>query len=401
MIIEILSLYGLAAALLSLLSLYRAISISYILIFSISPIAVYLASRIAKKKTLTAAILFLLSAIALLFFDNNLLFKKLLPIPILLALDAHAAGKSRGSSLIRLFDISLIASILVFSYNHFYGTSDLRIAILSISNPLAILYALYLKKANLGRNARIPSLIISIALIFVIIGFMKFEATIESGASAIASFFSHIFSSIYSFFIWLFSFIPHINWSLNNDIIPNGVDTKYNQHDVFSTPLNTDILKAIALIAISTAALCILIYILKNARLKKHEKEHKSLQIKSEAPSLLRAIKRAINELKQELSTLIFMYKNISNSIGLALWLERKLRHSARAKNENESYSSFLRRLYSEYENKELLDAAEDISSILYSKEHSSALSVSNLHSIKRRTYVTMLRDLTSKLKQR
>ncbi len=405
MIIEILSLYGISATLLSLLSLYRAIALSHIFIFSISPIMAYLLSKITSKnkiRTIAFPIIFLLSAIALLLFDKEpFLFKRMLSIPILLILDTLAANKSKKSSLIRLFDVSLIVAILVFSYNRFYKTESLAITMLSSSGPIALLYALYLKRANLGRNARITSLIIISALTTLVIGFSKFETFIEAGAFSIAKAFSHIFISIYIFFVWLFSFIPHINWALNNDIIPNGVDAKYNQHDVFSAPLNTSVLKVIALCILSIAALCLLVHISRKARFKKHEKEHKVLKTSSAAPSLLKAIKRAINELKKSLKALIFIHKNMTNSIGLTLWLQRKLRHSIREKKDNESYSSFLRRLYSEYEEEELLEAADDISKRLYSKDHQPPLTITSLHSIKAKTYQLRFSEIRSKLKQR
>lgn len=382
MIISILKLYSLASLALSLISLLipKTTPTYSIILLLYGPLSI-VANTIALEKTTRRNAIAIMNLILIAIFSatigilerNTSILSMIMPLPFCILFTAFSLKESQHSSgtieLVRIFDLSIIALLICIAYTSFYSSFTKEALILPLSAIAAILIAIIIEKQGGIRRIKISSAAIISLTVIVAILLMHYAAAIGEGASYIMSAIAWVGNVFYSFFDWLFSHFPTIPRIINTEYIPNGSDSEYKRHDVLTSTIGENVFKIILMIASIIIALALLILATRSIKEKKRIRG-KQVERTKNRTTLSNAIAMALRSFECYIKKSLFIRKNIDNALGIALWIERKLKKHSNGKRMDESYSTFISRISNEAAIPDLESVANNLDYILYSPDN-------------------------------
>lgn len=379
MIVTILKEYATSTIAVSLLSLFlepSALSTAILMLYA-PLVSILNKLYLRKERSLSIllgfdSIFFVIATILFIITARELsIIERLISIPLFTAFTANAIKdsiKDPGDySILRLFDFTLISFLVIFCYSSFYETLDKSVIFIQLSGIITSLFALITERAGGIKKLRPSTIAIMIATSGLVLLLSHYASILGDGAIYLGNLIMAIGYLFYRFFDWLFSLIPKFPPVLNNSYIPNASDNKYRNPDVLTSTISDNTFKLIIIGIMTLIALIILVLVLRKVKVRHNGKEKGRNVTKISSMPFLKALSNAAASIKRMIKLQSFIHRNKNNSIGLALWLERKLRRTDRCKKDGECYYDFAMRLATEYNRPELRIAADDIDRTLYS----------------------------------
>lgn len=408
MIISILKLYSLASLALSLISLLipQVTSTYCITLLAYVPLS-FIANSIAIEKTMKRNAIAIMDLILVAIFFAAIVASKrhhsilamTMMLPFLILFTAFSIKESLHRSatieLVRIFDLSILVLSINIAYSSFYSSFTKESLILPLSAIAAILIAIIIEKQGGIRRIRISSAAIIAMTIIMAILLVHYAAAIGEGASYIMSAIAWIGNLFYTFLDWLFSHFPTVPRIINTEYIPNGSDSEYKRHDVLTNTIGDNTFKAILIIASIIVSIALLIIATRSIRGKKSKRVKQCARIKNKT-TLPSAIAMTMRAFKSYIRKSLFIRKNIDNTLGIALWIERKLKKHSNGKRMNESYSTFILRISNEANIPTLEIVANNLDYILYSSDNPKPQELKTTE-IRRRIRTILIKDTISK----
>lgn len=396
MIVTILKEYAASTIAVSLLGLFlepSALSTAILLLYA-PLISVLNKIYLRKERSLSMllgfdSVFFVIATIIFILEARELsIIERLISIPLFTAFTAYAIKDSIKEpvdySILRIFDFTLITFLVIFGYSSFYGNLDKPAIFIQLSGIVTSLFALITERAGGIKKLRPSTIAIMAATSALVLLLSHYASILGDGAIYLGNLIMAIGYMFYRFFDWLFSLIPKFPPVLNNSYIPNASDNKYRNPDVLTSTISDNTFKLIIICIMTLVALIILVLVLRKVKVRHNGKERNRDVTRISSMPFLKAISNAISSVKRMIKLQGFIHRNKNNSIGLALWLERKLRRTGRCKRDGECYYDFAVRLAGEYNRPELLSAAADIDRTLYSGEKNMPSAVPSAKEIRR-----------------
>lgn len=203
----------------------------------------------------------------------------------------------------------------------------------------------------------------------------------------------------YAFLLWIFSLFPPFRANLNYDIIPKADDNEYRR-DVISDTLDTNVLRVIFLFIFFLASLIILIYMLRHVHLKRRKGIKTLEKSRIKHLSLLEAIKKAIERIKEGQRERRFIKNNKNNALGFSLWAEKKLSRTEWKKREDETRAIFLKKLSNHLDFPPLENEAAIVDRYLYSNKREKMEEVENIKELYNKVNKVILKRKIEEIKE-
>lgn len=313
------------------------------------------------------------------------LFISFLFIPLFVLVSAFsvkALTKETGEkSILRLFDISLFSLIFTIFYLLSNNANRITIAYPIIATTISLVTILTMRQGG-KKKGWILTVCVTLITLFLVFLLDKYAPTIGKG---LVSFWYKIVAlakRIYAFLLYLISLLPTIKPKLNYDILPKPADGEYRREVVTGT-IGESVLKIIVFAFFLIVAIIALIIVLKNIHIKRNggAKTNKKRTISNN--SLIDAIKASLLRLKSEIKLRRYIRQNKDYSLGLSLWMEKKLKNDIWHRELDESRASFVERIGLLINEEALIKCSKNIDEILYSNEKVSAFRIEDAKSIR------------------
>ncbi len=313
------------------------------------------------------------------------LFISFLFIPLFVLISAFsvkALTKETGEkSILRLFDISLFSLIFTIFYLLSNNANRITIAYPIIATTISLVTILTMRQGG-KKKGWILTVCVTLITLFLVFLLDKYAPTIGKG---LVSFWYKIVAlakRIYTFLLYLISLLPSIKPKLNYDILPKPADGEYRREVVTGT-IGESVLKVIVFAFFLIIAIVSFIIVLKNIHIKRNGEAKNNKKKTISNNSLIGAIKASLLRLKDELKLRKYIRENKDYSLGLSLWMEKKLKNDIWHRKLDESRASFVERIGFLINENELIRCSKNIDEILYSSEKTSAIKIKESKSIR------------------
>lgn len=333
---------------------------------------------------------------------TNTVFSSLLLIPVLMIFSGRSIkGISKDitiAQILRSFDYSLLTLLITFAYatTYFIDYSIIFTPLLGVI--LSFVAILYMRQGE-RKGGWIVTSILTLITVSLIVLLEHYADEIGNGILGIWNGIKKLAELFYAFLLWIFSLFPPFRANLNYDIIPKADDNEYRR-DVISDTLDTNVLRVIFLFIFFLASLIVLIYMLRHVHLKR-KKGIKTLE-KSRIKhlSLLEALKRAIEKIKENQRERRFIKNNKNNALGFSLWAEKKLSRTEWRKRENETRAVFIKNLSSYLDSPLLESEADKVDSYLYSNRIEKVEEIENIDDLYNKINKVLLKRKIEEIKE-
>mgnify|MGYP007088293047 CR=1 FL=1 len=313
------------------------------------------------------------------------LFISVLFIPLFVLISAfsvRALTKETGEkSILRLFDISIFSLIFTIFYLLSNNANRITIVYPIIATTISLITILTMRQGG-KKKGWILTVCVALVTLFLVFLLDRYAPTIGKG---LVNFWYKIVAlakRIYAFFLYLISLLPSIKPKLNYDILPKPADGEYRREVVTGT-IGESVLKIIVFAFFLIVAIIALIIVLKNIKRNGGAKTNKKKTISNN--SLIGAIKASLLRLKDEIKLRRYIRQNKDYSLGLSLWMEKKLKNDIWHRELDESRTSFVERIGLLINEEALIKCSKNVDEILYSNEKISVLKVEESKSIRNR----------------
>lgn len=333
---------------------------------------------------------------------TNTVFSSLLLVPLLMIFSGRSIkGISKEitiAQILRSFDYSLFTLIVTFAYATTYYIDYSIIFTPLLGVILSFVAILYMRQGE-RKGGWIVTSILTLITVSLIVLLEHYADEIGNGILSIWNGIKKLAELFYAFLLWFFSLFPPFRANLNYDIIPKADDNEYRR-DVISDTLDTNVLRVIFLFIFFLASLIVLIYMLRHVHLKRRKGIKTLEKSKIKHLSLLDAIKKAIERLKEKQRERKFIKNNKNNALGFSLWAEKKLSRTEWRKRENETRAVFIKNLSSYLDSPLLESEADKVDSYLYSNRIEKVEEIENIDDLYNKINKVLLKRKIEEIKE-
>lgn len=333
---------------------------------------------------------------------TNTVFSSLLLIPVLMIFSGRSIkGISKDitiAQILRSFDYSLLTLLVTFAYatTYFIDYSIIFTPLLGVI--LSFVAILYMRQGE-KKGGWVVTSILTLITVSLIVLLEHYADEIGNGILVIWNGIKKLAELFYAFLLWFFSLFPPFRANLNYDIIPKADDNEYRR-DVISDTLDTNVLRVIFLFIFFLASLIVLIYMLRHVHLKRRKGIKTLEKSRIKHLSLLEALKRAIEKIKENQRERRFIKNNKNNALGFSLWAEKKLSRTEWKKREDETRAVFIKKLSIYLDFPLLENEADKVDSYLYSNKEEKIEEIENINEFYNKVNKVLLKRKIEEIKE-